>query len=115
MLALAQDLLDLINPLLMKLAKTVMCWLINAQYVLAPTNKKANHFWYNGTDWIEAQAKTSIQQPPLFNVYDSTGVSFSDQIKYPKLILWAVNCLVTPRRHWYIRYSSKISAVVSQH
>jgi hypothetical protein len=40
-------------------------------------------FWYDGTAWVNAQQKTSIQQAPLFNVYDSTGVSFSDSVKYP--------------------------------
>jgi len=39
-------------------------------------------FWYDGTAWIEAQQKTSVQQAPLFNVYDLDGVSFSDPVKY---------------------------------
>jgi len=39
-------------------------------------------FWYNGTEWTEAQLKTKVQQAPLFNVYDSTGTSFGDQTKY---------------------------------
>ena len=40
-------------------------------------------FWYNGVEWIEAQQKTSIQQAPLFNVYDLDGVSFGDSATYP--------------------------------
>jgi hypothetical protein len=40
-------------------------------------------FWYNGVEWTEAQQKTSIQQAPLFNVYDLDGVSFGDRVKYP--------------------------------
>jgi len=40
-------------------------------------------FWYDGSNYYEAQLKTSIQQAPLFNVYDSAGVSFSNQTKYP--------------------------------
>lgn len=39
-------------------------------------------FWYNGTNWAEAQLKNKVQQAPLFNVYDSTGISFGDQTKY---------------------------------
>jgi hypothetical protein len=39
-------------------------------------------FWYDGSDWIEAQQKTKIQQAPLFNVYDVDGVSFGDKVKY---------------------------------
>jgi len=40
-------------------------------------------FWYNGVEWTEAQQKTSIQQAPLFNVYDLDGVSFGNRAKYP--------------------------------
>jgi len=39
-------------------------------------------FWFDGTDWAQAQQKTGVQQSPLFNVYDPTGVSFGDQTKY---------------------------------
>ncbi len=39
-------------------------------------------FWYNGTEWIEAQQKTGVQQAPLFNIYDVDGVSFGDGTKY---------------------------------
>ena len=39
-------------------------------------------FWFDGTDWAQAQQKTGVQQAPLFNVYDPTGVSFGDQTKY---------------------------------
>jgi hypothetical protein len=40
-------------------------------------------YWYDSVEWILAQQKTSIQQTPLFNVYDLNGVSFGDNIKYP--------------------------------
>jgi len=40
-------------------------------------------FYYNGTTWIQAQQKTSIQQPPLFDVYDANGYSFSNRTVYP--------------------------------
>jgi len=33
---------------------------------------------FNGTNWIESQQKTSVNQPPLFDVINSDGVSFSD-------------------------------------
>ena len=39
-------------------------------------------FWYDGTAWIQSQQKTAVQQAPLFNVYDTTGVSFGDKAKY---------------------------------
>jgi hypothetical protein len=40
-------------------------------------------FWYDGAAWIEAQQKTSVQQAPLFDVYDADQVSFGNQAKYP--------------------------------
>ena len=50
---------------------------------LAGTTLQGKSFYFDGVDWIEAQEKTSINQPPLFNVYDTTGISFSNSIKYP--------------------------------
>lgn len=40
-------------------------------------------FWFNGVDWLLGQQKTSLHQPPLFDVFDSDGSSFSDESKYP--------------------------------
>lgn len=40
-------------------------------------------FWYDGVTWFEAQQKTNIQQAPLFNVYDSNGISFGNNATYP--------------------------------
>jgi hypothetical protein len=39
-------------------------------------------FWFDGTTWTQAQQKTSVQQAPLFNVYNTDGYSFGDQTKY---------------------------------
>ena len=39
-------------------------------------------FWYDGINWHGAQEKTGINQPPLFNIYDSEGVSIGDRVKY---------------------------------
>ena len=40
-------------------------------------------FYYNGTTWVEAQQKVSVNQPPLFDVFDSNGISFGDSTIYP--------------------------------
>ncbi len=40
-------------------------------------------FHFNGTNWEKSQDKTSINQFPLFDVFDSDEVSFSDAEKYP--------------------------------
>ena len=39
-------------------------------------------FWFDGTTWIQAQQKISVQQAPLYNVYDIDGVSFGDRVTY---------------------------------
>ena len=55
---------------------------------------KGVSFWYDGLNWICAQQnaingqtllpqKTSVNQPPLFDVYDQNGYSFGDQAVYP--------------------------------
>jgi hypothetical protein len=33
--------------------------------------------------WMEAQQKISVNQPPLFDIYDSNGISFGNQATYP--------------------------------
>ena len=38
---------------------------------------------YNGIEWTKCQQKTSINQPPQFDVYDSSGISFGDRVTYP--------------------------------
>lgn len=38
---------------------------------------------FNGTSWLRSQEKTDVNQSPLFDVYDSAGLSFSDSIAYP--------------------------------
>ncbi len=35
-------------------------------------------FYFNGLSWVLAQEKTSVNQAPLFDVYDSQGRSFGD-------------------------------------
>ena len=39
-------------------------------------------YWYDGTNWKYAQQKTSIGQPPLFDLFDENEVSYSDTSVY---------------------------------
>ena len=48
------------------------------------TNNAGLMFHFNGTAWIKSQAKTKVNQPPLFDVYDADGVSFADLDRYPE-------------------------------
>ena len=40
-------------------------------------------YWFNGTTWISGQQKTGVNQAPLFDIFDSSGYSFSDTTVYP--------------------------------
>ena len=39
-------------------------------------------YWYNGSTWALAQQKSSLNQAPLFDVFDSNNISFSDATVY---------------------------------
>jgi hypothetical protein len=58
--------------------------LINQTVVcLSGINSQGLTFWFDGTNWIEGQQKTNVNQAPLFNVYDIQGRSFGDSTVYP--------------------------------
>ena len=50
--------------------------------VTAGANAGLN-FWYNGTAWNRGQLKTSVNQAPLFDIVDATGISLGDIATYP--------------------------------
>ncbi len=39
-------------------------------------------YWYNGSTWKQGQTKTNINESPLFDLFDSTETSFSDNSAY---------------------------------
>jgi len=87
----------------------------NTVVCLSGQTLQGKSFWYDGVAWIEAQQKTGVNQAPLFNVYDSAGVSLSDPIKYPsstflgsKLFSYAVNAsgVTDPVLGFALRYLS---------
>ena len=51
--------------------------------VLSGATLQGLTYWYDGTAWTLAQQKTGIQQAPLFDVYDASGVSFGNRTRYP--------------------------------
>jgi len=55
-------------------------------------------YYYDGTNWILAQQKSAVQEPPLFDVFDLNGYSFGNTTQYPstnftgcKLLSYAEN------------------------
>jgi hypothetical protein len=58
--------------------------LINQTVVcLSGNTQQGKTYWFDGVTWYEAQEKTGVNQPPLFDVFDSNGVSFSNRAVYP--------------------------------
>ena len=39
-------------------------------------------FYFDGVDWLPAQQKSGVNQPPLFDIYDAAGISLSNKAKY---------------------------------
>lgn len=58
--------------------------LVNQTVVsLSGTTLQGTSYYYDGVEWVSAQQKSSVNQPPLFDVYDSNGVSFGNKVTYP--------------------------------
>jgi len=47
------------------------------------TANSGRMYHYTGTNWVKSQAKIKANQSPLFDVFDSSGVSFGDAVTYP--------------------------------
>ena len=45
-------------------------------------NYQGKDFYFDGIDWLESQQKTTVNQPPLFDIFDENGISFSDSEYY---------------------------------
>ena len=57
---------------------------INDTVLVLKGNKYAgNMFYFNGTEWAASQDKTSVNQFPLFDLFDKNGYSYSDSVYYP--------------------------------
>ena len=46
-------------------------------------NNAGKMFHFNGTRWVSSQQKTRVNQEPLFDIFDSSSISFSDSATYP--------------------------------
>ena len=45
-------------------------------------DRKGTSYHFDGSYWLQSQQKTSINQPPLFDIFDSNNISFSDTSYY---------------------------------
>jgi len=51
--------------------------------ILDGNTQQGVSYYYDGVEWIQAQQKVSVNQPPLFDIYNSNGISFGNQLVYP--------------------------------
>ena len=51
--------------------------------ILDGNTEQGLSYYFDGVNWIQAQQKISVNQPPLFDIYDSNGISFSNRAVYP--------------------------------
>ena len=51
--------------------------------VLSGNVQQGKSYWFDGINWRAAQEKTQVNQPPLFDVVDSNGISFGNRVVYP--------------------------------
>jgi hypothetical protein len=49
---------------------------------LSGNTLQGKSFYYDGVTWFPAQEKISVNQAPLFDVYDNDGISFGNRVKY---------------------------------
>jgi len=45
-------------------------------------NYKGKDFYFDSIDWLESQQKTTVNQPPLFDIFDENGISLSNSEYY---------------------------------
>jgi len=45
-------------------------------------SEQGKTFYFDGIEWIQAQQKATVNQAPLFDVFDDNGISFSDSTIY---------------------------------
>ena len=51
--------------------------------VLSGITEQGLSYYYDGVAWIKSQQKISVNQPPLFDIYDTNGISFGNRAIYP--------------------------------
>jgi hypothetical protein len=90
--------------------------LVNEQVaVLRGYNYQGASFYYDGFEWLEAQLKSNVNEPPLFDVFDDNGISFGNSDIYGsttfngcKLFAYGINdtTIDDPILGFPIRYSA---------
>jgi hypothetical protein len=50
--------------------------------ILSGNTQQGHSYYWDGVNWIQAQQKNSVNQPPLFDIYDNNGISFGNQAVY---------------------------------
>ena len=51
--------------------------------ILDGVTQQGLSYYYDGVNWLAGQQKISVNQPPLFDIYDTNGISFGNRAVYP--------------------------------
>ena len=71
-------------------------------------------WWYNGDTWIYAQQHTTINQAPLFDLFDNQGCSYSDKNYYKsdfagnKIFGYEIGTIYDPILQFNIKYRNSV-------
>jgi len=52
------------------------------QIIVTNGTYKGNSYYFDGSTWQRSQEKTKVNQPPLFDMFDTNGISFADNERY---------------------------------
>ena len=52
-------------------------------YLMSGATMQGETYRYTGSEWIKAQQKTKVNQPPVFDIFDAKGNSIGDNTYYP--------------------------------
>ena len=55
---------------------------LDSIHIASGDNNKGYSYYFDGSIWINSQQKKTINQPPLFDLFDNNGISFGDKEYY---------------------------------
>lgn len=69
---------------------------------------KSTNWWFNGTDWIQAQSHTVLNEPPLFDLFDNNGNAYeSSQFQGNRIFGYEVGTFLDPVLNIYVNYANQ--------
>ena len=57
----------------------------NTTVILSGITGQGTEWWFNGIEWVKSQQRTTLNQAPLFDLFDENGNSYSDKTVYDSI------------------------------